>query len=356
MKIAFLKLCCPGDLLFTTPAVRAVRSHFSDAILYYITGSYSSFVAEHNPHVDRTIIVAPPFESSGKVKAVWNLAKGLSHIAELEPDLLISFHRSRILAMLGVFGRARQVIGFSSASPVVDTAAPFDSSQHEVQRYLDLVSTVGCEPRGMDLDYATTEEEDKTAARMLKEIGIDGDFGVVAPGGGENPGTVMHIKRWPVRRYRQVTRHIKKNLALPVIAVGSASERVLAESVDADYNLAGRTSFPMLAAILKRSSIVVANDSGPLYLASAVGARTVGIYGPSSDNLVGPRTARHRSVKSPVWCQPCYHPESVKRGHVGCLSGTWACMLTLRAETVCREVDDLMAVPKPSVEFLENPR
>jgi ADP-heptose:LPS heptosyltransferase len=354
MKIGFLKLCCPGDLLFTTPAVRAVRSRFPDASLYYITGGYSSFVADHNPHIDRTIIVAPPFEASGKMSAVLELIKGIKLIAGLRLDLLISFHRSRTLALLGFFGRADRILGFSNASPLVDISVPFDSSRHEVQRYLDLVSTVGCEANGMELEYATTEEEDERAAAMLKKIGIDGDFAVVAPGGGENPGTVMFIKRWPIRGFRQVTRHIKKALGLPVIAVGSASEKELADSVDADYSLAGRTSFPMLAAVLKRSSIVVANDSGPLYLASAVGARTVGIYGPSSDDLVGPRTERHRSVKAPVWCQPCYRPDNVKRGRIGCPSGTWACLLTLRAETVCEAIDNLAAGYKPSVGILEN--
>jgi ADP-heptose:LPS heptosyltransferase len=174
MKIGFLKLCCPGDLLFTTPAVRAVRSRFPDASLYYITGGYSSFVADHNPHIDRTIVVTPPFEASGKMSAVLELIKGIKLIAGLRLDLLISFHRSRTLALLGFFGRADRILGFSNASPLVDISVPFDSSRHEVQRYLDLVSTVGCEANGMELEYATTEEEDERAAAMLKKIGIDG--------------------------------------------------------------------------------------------------------------------------------------------------------------------------------------
>jgi ADP-heptose:LPS heptosyltransferase len=354
MNIAFLKLCCPGDLLFTTPAVRAAKSHFPDASFCYITGKYSSFVADHNPHIDQTIIVAPPFETSGKMSAALEFTKAIRRIAGLKPNLLISFHRSRMLALLGVFGRAGRVLGFSSASPLIDTAAPFDSSQHEVQRYLDLVSTIGCRPQGMELEYVTTEQEDHRAARLLEEIGIDRDFGVVAPGGGENPGTVMHIKRWPVTGFRVIAEHIRKSTAMPVIAVGSASEKELADSVGADCNLAGRTSFSMLAAVLKRSSIVVANDSGPLYLASAVGARTVGIYGPSSEDLVAPRTRKHRSVKMPVWCQPCYRPDNVKRGRVGCPSGTWACMLTLRAEDVCSAVDNLLSSHESPVRLTED--
>ena len=354
MKIAFLKLCCLGDLLFTSPAVRAVKSHFPDASLYYITGRYSSFIADHNPHIDQTVIVEPPFESADKISALTNFVKGIDRIARLELDLMISFHRSRMLALLGVFGRAGKILGFSSSSPLVDIAVRFESSKHEVKRYLDLAAAIGCHPAGLQLEYETKDDEDDRADRILRDEGIVGDFAVLAPGGGENPGTTMHIKRWPVGGYKKVAGYIKKSLGMAVIAVGSESERDLADSVEADCNLAGRTSFPLLAAVLKRSSIVVANDSGPLYLASAVGARTVGIYGPSSDDLVGPRVEGHRSVRIPVWCQPCYHPDNVQRGLIGCPSGTWACMLTLSPELVCKAIDELMASPKQSVEVPEN--
>jgi len=129
---------------------------------------------------------------------------------------------------------------------------------------------------------------------------------------------------------------------MPVVAVGSESEKRLTSEIEADYDLARATSFPILASVLKKASIMIANDSGPLYLGSAVGTKTVGIYGPSSDGLVAPLTANHRSVKKSVWCQPCYRPETVKRGKVGCPSGTWACMLALETERITGAIDELL--------------
>jgi ADP-heptose:LPS heptosyltransferase len=345
-RIALLKLCCPGDLLFTTPAIRALKSSFPEAELSYITGRYSSFIPEHNPHIARTIIVAPPYETSGKFLALMAFAGGISRIARNNFDLFISFHRSGILASLGLFGRGEKVVGFSSAAPMVDLSVWFDPLKHEVLRYLDLVSVLGCQAEGMDLEYLITAGEDQAAHDLLAGSGVDGDYAVIAPGGGENPGTIMHIKRWPVSNYATVAKHIKECYNIPVIAVGSKSERDLGDSTGADINLAGRTTFPVLAAVLKKASIVIANDSGPLYLASAVGARTVGIYGPSSDDLVAPRGEDHKSVKHPVWCQPCYRPENVTRGVIGCPSGTWACMLALQPEKVCEAVDELLGKEK----------
>lgn len=346
-KIALLKLCCPGDLLFTTPAVRALKSSFPEAELSYITGRYSSFVPDHNPHIAGTIIVEPPYETAGKFSALMAFAGGISRIAKNKFDLFISFHRSGILASLGLFGKAEKVVGFSSAAPMVDLSVWFDPLKHEVLRYLDLVSVVDCQPEGMDLEYVTTPEEDEAAQNLLTKSGIGGDYAVIAPGGGENPGTIMHIKRWPVSNYAKVAKYIRECYNIPVIAVGSKSERDLAASAGADINLAGRTTFQVLAAVLKKASIVIANDSGPLYLASAVGARTVGIYGPSSDDLVAPCRENHRSMRHPVWCRPCYRPENVTRGYIRCPSGTWACMLALHPEKVCEAVDELLEKEKP---------
>jgi ADP-heptose:LPS heptosyltransferase len=346
-KIALLKLCCPGDLLFTTPAVRALKSSFPEAELSYITGRYSSFIPEHNRHIARTIIVEPPYEAGGKFEAIIAFVRGISRIAKSDFGLFISFHRSGILASLGLFGKAEKVVGFSTAAPMVNLSVSFDPLKHEVLRYLDLVSVLGCQAEGMDLEYLVTPEEDRVAHDLLAGLGIDGDYAVIAPGGGENPGTIMHIKRWPVSNYARVAKHIKECYNIPVIAIGSKSEKDLGDSAGADINLAGRTTFPVLAAVLKKASIVIANDSGPLYLASAVGARTVGIYGPSSDDLVAPCEEKHRSVRHPVWCQPCYRPENVTRGYIRCSSGTWACMLALQPEKVCEAVDELLGGEKP---------
>jgi heptosyltransferase-2 len=349
-RIAFLKLCCPGDLLFTTPAVRAVKKRFPDARLIYIAGTYSSFVAEHNPNIDETVIFNPPFEISGRLKgarAAWN---GARVISSLGLDLVISFHRSRGVATMARLGGARNVLSFETAKPPADLSIRFDPHKHEILRYLDLVGVLGAPPDGFTMEYEVNESEAAEALGILKGHGISGQFAAIAPGGGENPGAIMHIKRWPAYRFKEVAAHLRKAHQLPVVAVGSMSERKLADEISPDVNLAGETSFHILPAILQRASILIGNDSGPLYLASAVGVRTVGIYGPSSPKLVGPLSDRHRPLIREIWCHPCYHPQGTTRGNIECPSGTWACMLTLQAKDIITAVDELLAGAKTAIE------
>jgi len=342
MKIGFLKLCCPGDLLFTTPAVRAVKKTFPNAELYYLTGKYSSFIAEHNPHIDKTILISPPYEAGGKLRALAEFHNGFFRIWKEDFDLLFCFHRAKLVALLGLLGRAKRTFGFDTTSPICDTTVRFDPQKHEVARYLDLVGAASCGEHGMELEYATSSDEDERGSELLRELGVSGEFAVIAPGGGENPGTIMHTKRLPIAKFKEVSNYLREKYRLPVVAVGSESERSLAEELNPDFNLAGKTTFPMLAAILKQGSILIANDSGPLYLGSAVGTKTVGIYGPSSDKLVAPLAGNHRSVRKEVWCGPCYEPETVKRGIIRCPSGTWACMLALETEQIKSAVDELL--------------
>ncbi len=341
-RIAFLKLCCPGDVLFTTPVVRAIRERYPNARLSFLTGRYSSFIPEHNPHIDETLIVPPPFEINGGLRSIRALLKGISTVAGNNFDLAISFHRSRAVAAMARLGRSKRVVSFDTARPMATLTTSFEAEKHEVLRYLDLASLVDAAPAGYDLEYHTIAAEDDDAQKMLSRHGISIPFAAIAPGGGENPGTIMHIKRWPAANFQAVARELRKS-GLQVIAVGSKSETVLGEAVCADANFAGLTSFTQLAAIFRLAALVVANDSGPLYLASAVGAKTIGIYGPSSPQLVAPFSKKHRSVLNPVFCHPCYHPEKNVRGTIECPLGHWACMLTLPVEQVIASANELLA-------------
>jgi ADP-heptose:LPS heptosyltransferase len=341
-RVALLKLCCPGDILFTTPAIRAVKMHYPDAKIFYLCGQYSRFVPEHNPHIEKTLIVPPPFEMAGKFRNARAFWKGITTLARGNFDLAISFHRSRAVAAMARLGRAGKVISFDTARPIVRHSVKFEPEKHEVLRYLDLISLIDAPQAGLELEYQTTDTEDEEAEKLLATNGVSNPFAVIAPGGGENPGTTMHIKRWPAQRFGAVASYLRQR-GLQVITVGSKSESHLGEAVCADANLAGKTTFPILAAILKQSSLVIANDSGPLYLASAVGAKSVGIYGPSSPDLVGPFSKRHRTAINRLFCHPCYRPEKNVRGLVECPQGHWACMLTLQVEEVIRAADELLA-------------
>ena len=104
--------------------------------------------------------------------------------------------------------------------------------------------------------------------------------------------------------------------------------------------VAGQTRIMELAALLARSRALVANDSGPAHIASAVGTPVVSIFGPTVPRFgytpVGPL---NRIVEHPdLPCRPCD-----RHGPPSCPLSHFRCMREIRAEQVLRELDDVLA-------------
>ncbi len=115
----------------------------------------------------------------------------------------------------------------------------------------------------------------------------------VAPRGPE-PGARWPTKRWPPEHFAEIGRRAVDEFGAGLIAVGSAADRPLVDGLMRRItpipvlDLCGRTRLMELAALAVESDLLVSNDTGPLHLAAASGARVVGIYTCTSPALTGP--------------------------------------------------------------------
>ena len=123
---------------------------------------------------------------------------------------------------------------------------------------------------------------------------------------------------------------IRDRFGLSVIAAGAPNEVDLANKVGADLNLAGQTSLKQLIALIAGAKLVIANDSGPMHIAAALGKPLVTMFGPTNPELTGPFGRMDSVVRLDIPCSPCY---SRKCSHQSCLR--------LLNETVVAEVVDL---------------
>ena len=145
--------------------------------------------------------------------------------------------------------------------------------------------------------------------RLLQKEGIaDGDFMVVV-----NVGGNWDLKRWPQENFRALISRLIKELNAKVVVPGATKDRELACDIASLLEvkpvvLAGRTSLKELMALLKRASLVISADSGPLHLAAGLGTRVIGLFGPTRPEITGPRSpARWVVLQKDVGCRvPCY--------------------------------------------------
>lgn len=173
----------------------------------------------------------------------------------------------------------------------LDRGFPYVYFQPEVLRYLELVALVGAPPVGLAPVLAVTDA-DRVAAEAV--VGA-----VSAPLALLHPGASDPRRRWPAERFAAVGDALADRGACVLVNGGPAERGLVGTVLDAMAAPARPVSLDLttLPGVLARCAVVVANDTGPLHLAAAVGAPTVGLYwGPNAINSPPPERARHRPL------------------------------------------------------------
>jgi ADP-heptose:LPS heptosyltransferase len=280
-KIAVVRANGIGDYVFSVPALMALRKTYPDAEIVLLGRSWhAAFLAKRPGPIDRVVTV-PHYPGVGaEPDATCDTAAHERFFAEMRAehfDLALQMHgggrySNPFTRRLG----ARYAVGLRDrdAEPL-DRCVPYLYFQPEVLRYLEVVSLVGAKPDGLEPRIALTEADRRE---------VDGWLGLPArrPLVVVHPGATDLRRRWPAERFGAVAHALHDEGAHVVVSGDRCDGALAAEVVEASggvaVSVAGRLSLGGLAALLARSRVVVGNDSGPLHLAAAVGARTVGIY------------------------------------------------------------------------------
>ncbi len=315
-KIAILRANALGDFIVTLPAIAALRAAYPEAEITLLGGPWhAAFLVPGRTPVDRVEVVpvrAGIREEAGKAEDARATEDFFSRMAAERFDLALGFHGRGVaanpfLARLG----ARVTAGLTSdgAAPL-DRELPFDYYQSEVVRYLDVAALVGAPPVTLDPAVAVLPADRQEANAFLGNLpGFRPDRPCVVL----HPCAVDPRRMWPGPHFAAAGDALAER-GYQVLITGSAADRPVVTAIAGAMQ---RHAFPAagglslgglslggLSALLAGSALTIASDTGPLHLARAVGARTVGIHW--APNLVnwGPLTrARHRAAVS--WRMPC---------------------------------------------------
>jgi ADP-heptose:LPS heptosyltransferase len=193
----------------------------------------------------------------------------------------------------------------SADADPLDRWIPYTYYQNEVFRYLEVVGLIGAAPVTYTPRLAVTEA-DRAALRAAH---------VPEPAGGPrvalHPGATDPRRRWPAERFAAVGDALAAEGA-EILVTGTASERGLVDEVLTTMRAPARAlvdAMPLggLAALYAECAVVVANDTGPVHLAAAVGAATVGLFWVGNAINGAPLDrARHRPLISwTIHCPVC---------------------------------------------------
>lgn len=278
-KIAILRANALGDFIFALPALTALRAAYPQAEIVLLARQWhAEFLANRPAPVDRVVVIPP-----GGIGNEWQqkqdpieLESFFAAMQQEKFDLAIQMHgggrnSNPFLLNLG----ARTTLGLRTPdAPLLDRWMPYIYYQPEVLRYLELVSLVGATPISLEPHITVTPADIAASQQVLPE----GDRPLVVL----HPGASDSRRWWSVEKFAAVGDALANKRA-EICVTGTPTEQHLVEGVIAHMhskatNLCGVLSLNGLAGLLARCEVVVSNDSGPLHLASAVGAATVGIY------------------------------------------------------------------------------
>jgi heptosyltransferase I len=313
-NILLIKPSSLGDVVHALPVLNLLRRRFAGAKITWLLSRACAGLLEGHPQLDEIML----FDRK-RLGQAWRSWRALGELREFARDLrgrrfdlvvdLQGLLRSGWMAWRsGAAARAGFANAREGAWLFYNLRVPIETiEQHAVDRYLHVAEALGCGREPVESRFHVTAEDRAAVADMVERAER---YAVVLPGAN------WSTKRWPAERFAELIALMRGRYGLKAVVAGAADAVELAPKLGADINLAGRTSLRQLVALLERASLVVANDSGPMHIAAALGRPLVAIFGPTNPVRTGPYGRMDCVVRANVDCAPCY---SRKCSHVNCM-------------------------------------
>lgn len=325
MRILCFHLNQVGDLAFSLPALKSLRDSFPDAHVTSVVRPGMKEILESTGLPDEVL------SRNGGL----NLRK-LALMRRLRAggyDLALVFSQSAECALLAYLSRTPRRIGFinTSLGSLLTSRLDFHHPPSTVNN-LRLIEAIGGKATCRDYSglLKATPAQIERANRLLEAHGVGPDAPIAALA----PGTSgrRSVKEWTDEGFAAVGRHLADCGIKPII-LGTEPAYSIVNEYDGILDLSGKTNLGEVVAILARSRVLVAVDSGVLHLCAAVGTPVVGLYGSSNPAITGPQGDGHMVLTSGADCSPCVRTE--------CSLGR-KCMTDLRPESVISAIDTIL--------------
>ena len=327
-NVLCVRLDSIGDVLMTTPALRAVKESGADRKVTLLTSPSAAAAGRLTPHVDEIIVYDAPWlkgtaerDSARDLSLVHRLAAGSFDAA----IIFTVFSQSALpAALVCLLANIPLRLAHVRENPYhllttwIPDPEPASGIRHEVERQLALVREVGWNASDTGLVLQVPDDARAHVDRVLRSIGIEprGRWIVL------HPGATAPSRRYPADRFAEAAQLVASQWDCRVIVTGDAGERELVDDVceqigtDA-VGLAGRLDLAALAALIEASPLLITNNTGPAHVAAAVGTPVVDVYALTNPQHT-PWRVKSRVLSYDVPCRNCFR-SVCPEGHNNCL-------------------------------------
>ena len=188
-----------------------------------------------------------------------------------------------------------------------DRLPPYDPDMHAVDRYLDIVRSLGWKGNDKKSYIPITSADKHTVDTLLEKHGVKERERIVLV----SPKARWHTKLWSEDKFATLCDRLTEELDREVIIVGGKSDkdyigRILSIMKNRAIDISGRTNLRELAYLMSVAPLMICLDSGPMHIAATVGTKTIALFGPTSPKRTGPYGESHVVIRKDLQCSPCF--------------------------------------------------
>lgn len=313
MKILIIRFSSIGDIVLTTPVIRCLRKKIPDAEIHFLTKQTFGTLLAHNPYLNKVHFLGGSFELM------------MHELKTEEYDLIIDLHHNlRTLRIKRALPLVK-AISFKKLNleKFIYTNLKINMlpKKHIVDRYMETLSDLEVENDGLGLDYFIPES-DRVSNADIPTSHLHGYIAIVI-------GAALFTKKMPVHKLKELC----AGIGHPVILLGGREDHANGREIAAQdevqiYNACGKFSLNESADLVRRSKLVISNDTGLMHIAAALQKPVISLWGNTVPAFgMYPYYGKQSQQKYDVveinklWCRPCS-----KIGFNKCPKGHFKCM------------------------------
>jgi len=366
-RILLIKLSAVGDVVHTIPVLNKLRRRYPAARIDWLVTPAIAELIRHHPAVSNVVLfMRDDWATPWRPAALVRVAKLAADLRRARYDLIVDMHGQFRTAFFTLAAGAPVRIGFDRPRPEVWHASertfPLEAYKHAwkgarelswiaythripvptldvhaVDRYLSIGSMLGLDDSPADFSFPVPADAVARVEALLRTHGVAHGASVLLCA----PGTNWETKHWSAERFAEVVRHFLAR-GRRVVLIGSERERPVCARVAAAapgaIDLCGATTLAELAALVRRSSGAITNDSGPMHMAVALDRPVVSVFGPTDALWIGPYGRPDAVLRADLPCAPCYLRQLRHCGH------GHACMGEITAAAVIERMEAIFAL------------
>ncbi|MBX7150457.1 lipopolysaccharide heptosyltransferase II [bacterium] len=291
-----------GDALMAIPFLRALNEAFPNAMIDVLCSGPTAEILESHPGIRKIFLL----------ERGWQSIKLIRQLRYERYDAYIGLIPSNTILQILVpyFANIPLLIkhrsphhGFRNYDFLFHQIADIPEGRHRIKCNGDLLSRLNVSTKfGNHFPEIYLQEQNTVSAeKKLSESNFNKSKATVGFHPGCNPSA--SFKRWPTERYAQLADWLQKEIGVQVIIVGGKDEmsdvqKIKSQMVSIPVVVAGKCTLKETAAVIKKCSFFVTNDSGIMHLATAVKVPTFAIFGPKDDRHIGPYGNNHTVIRN----------------------------------------------------------